>query len=112
MTPDEAVERAARALSRIENQRQLDTGVAWVIEFKDGDLECDWEHYVDDARACIVAYLEHAEPTPKMLRAACKATSPDKRPTATRVSNSAKHGIRFRAMRLAELSALSKGDER
>jgi hypothetical protein len=38
------------------------------------------------------------KPTKKMLRAACSAMSPGKRPTSKRVSVKAKHGIRYRAM--------------
>lgn len=37
-------------------------------------------------------------PTKRMRRAACSAMSPGKRPTDERVSNGAKHAIRWRAM--------------
>jgi hypothetical protein len=37
-------------------------------------------------------------PSRKMIRAAAKAMSPDRRPTQRYVSCNAKHGIRYRAM--------------
>lgn len=50
---------------------------------------------VEYARAVIE---EMRRPTNRMLKAAAKAMSPEKRPTPTWVSGSAKHGIRYRAM--------------
>jgi len=55
----------------------------------------DYEGTTDDARAALEAMRK---PTPKMLRAAAAAMSPGKRPTLERVSERAKHGIRYRAM--------------
>lgn len=52
--------------------------------------------YEDDMRPQFV--LVPRKPTKKMLRAACAAMSPGKRPTKDRVSSKAKHGIRYRAM--------------
>lgn len=54
------------------------------------------------ARAAITAMRK---PTPKMLRAAGAAMSSGKRPTEKRVSERAKHAIRYRAMIDAALSA-------
>jgi hypothetical protein len=53
----------------------------------------DWPEVC--ARSAIEAMRT---PTPKMLRAAGKAMSPEKRPTKKRVGCKAKHGIRYRAM--------------
>lgn len=47
------------------------------------------------SRAAIVAMRI---PNTKMLNAAAKSMSPDLRPTPARVSNKAKHAIRYRAM--------------
>lgn len=57
------------------------------------------------ARAVIAAMRK---PSTAMLRAACGAMSPGKRPTQKRVSVRAKHGIRYMAMIDA---ALSLGDK-
>jgi hypothetical protein len=62
------------------------------------------EDCMTQARAAIKAMRM---PTPKMLRAAGKAMSPEKRPTKKRVGAKAKHGIRYRAM----IDAALKGDE-
>lgn len=46
----------------------------------------------------LLAVQEMRSPSAKMLRAAGAAMSPAKRPTEKRVSERAKHGIRYRAM--------------
>lgn len=60
------------------------------------------ENNAPSYRHCIEAAAEAIDamrkPTPKMLRAAGAALSPGKRPTEKRVSERAKHGIRYRAM--------------
>lgn len=48
------------------------------------------------------------QPTPKMLRAAGKALSPDRRPTPKRISVKAKHGLRYRAMIDAAIEGASQ----
>lgn len=54
-----------------------------------------WAHWVPEARVAIATMRN---PTAKMRRAACGAMSPGKRPTEKRVSDRAKHAIRWRAM--------------
>lgn len=81
-------ERIARVIDRM----------AWQImdENKaDGPIHARIEQSKLLAHAAIE---EMRSPTPKMLRAACAAMSPGKRPTRKRVSEKAKHGIRYRAM--------------
>lgn len=61
-----------------------------------------WERYrivlteVEPLGEVAIKAMRH--PTPKMLKAACAAMSPEKRPTPKTVSVRAKHGIRYRAM--------------
>lgn len=63
-------------------------------------------YYLNMARAAIEAMRR---PDTKMLRAACAAMSPGKRPTQRRVSERAKHGIRYRAMIDAALQGAETG---
>jgi len=62
------------------------------------------EHRVDEATVAVVRAL--LAPDNKMLKAAAKALSPERRPTDRYVSVKAKHAIRFRAMLRAAI-----GDE-
>lgn len=54
---DGDVEKVARAISKDINQHQLDIGFAADFDFKDGDLECDWEEYVSTAKEAIRALV-------------------------------------------------------
>lgn len=60
-----------------------------------GSKEQSVENYRRIARAAIEAMRM---PDTRMLKAAGAAMSPGKRPTQNRVSERAKHGIRYRAM--------------
>lgn len=52
-----------------------------------------------EARAALTVALDHMrEPSPKMLKAAYKSLSPERRPTPNRVSVKEKHTIRYQAM--------------
>ncbi len=69
-----------------------------------GPLPLDSHECRQFARLAIAGLAEcgfaivPVEPTQEMLRAACASMSPGKRPTKRFVSNSEKHGIRYRAM--------------
>lgn len=87
------IERVARALVR---QDRIDTNGPDVDPvWLDENVEAYWRGFIPMARAAIEAMRK---PSPKMLRAAGAALSPGKRPTEKRVSERAKHGIRYRAM--------------
>jgi hypothetical protein len=58
---------------------------------------CDcvaWRDHVEDARVVIAAMRE---PDRDVMKAMCKAMSPEHRPTPERVSSGEKHKIRWRA---------------
>jgi hypothetical protein len=86
------VRRVARAL--------CDLDVSPLPGFGEGQMKVDyinahWHLYIPQARVAIAAMRK---PTSRMLRAACAAMSPGKRPTQKRISNKAKHGQRYIAM--------------
>lgn len=101
------VERVARAMISAgqERERQRLVGVPYVSDFyatpwEEAPIEAR-EEWLANARAAIEAMRD---PTPKMLAAAGKALSPDRRPTDKWISVKAKHGLRYRSMIDAALS--------
>jgi hypothetical protein len=80
------IEKVARAIAA-NNKRGLSPDAP--------EVDAVWHSYCGQARAAIEAMRE---PSRRMLRAACKAMSPGRRPTPERVSVREKHGIRYRAM--------------
>lgn len=83
MKGDTMVKRVARAIWRQE------------VDSRQHDEPFVFSWYEAAARAAIEAMRI---PDAKMLKAACAAMSPGKRPTPKRVTERAKHGIRYRAM--------------
>lgn len=61
-----------------------------------------WEvvgHTEAELRTISLAVLEAIrKPTTHMCNAACKSMSPARRPTPARISNKAKHAVRYTAM--------------
>ena len=101
------VERVARAMVTAgqERERQRVLDMPYVLDF----YATPWEEtpaefrdeWLANARAAIEAMRD---PAPKMLAAACKALSPERRPTDKWISVKAKHGLRYRSMIDAALS--------
>lgn len=97
----EMIERVAKAMSVADSDCDL-----WDAISEDGD-GCGYlgkNEYRLMARAAIEAMRE---PTGKMVKAACGAMSPAKRPTPDRVSSAQKHRIRYQAMIDAALTKSS-----
>lgn len=87
----EALERAARALAG-ESCFALAKGPP-------GQIQEMAEYQMDVCRKRARTVIEAIrKPDNAMLKTACAAMSPGKRPTKARVSVKAKHGIRYRAM--------------
>ena len=108
MTHDELVNKLAESFYNrdpIESQEHdLDwrpVGPAYTVpwsSFPEYD-EGVHEHYLECATAALaIVYEAMIAPNNRMLKAACKAMSPEKRPTQDWVSARDKHAYRFMAM--------------
>lgn len=84
------VEEMARAMFEERRAKYKIKDDTW--EDRGAMIQQDW---LDSARTAL---QNMRKPSPAMLKAACAAMSPGKRPTKNRVSVKAKHGIRYRAM--------------
>lgn len=90
---DSMVERVAKALCDAACE---DWDAASYLDTANG---CEPEEMRDHWRMMARAAIEAMRiPSAKMLKAACKSMSPERRPTPDRVTVKAKHGIRYRAM--------------